>query len=74
MNQEISMRILEVQEAFRNTPEFESLWTEHQILAARFEGVMGRISEEDAGVIMDFFGVINEIHLKTLAVSILLQG
>lgn len=74
MNQELTMRILEIQEAFRNAPEFESLWAEHQILAEKFEQVMGQISEEDAGVIMDYFGVINEIHLKTLTVSILLRG
>lgn len=74
MNQEISMRILEIQEAFRNSPEFAPLWAEHQILAEQFERVMERISDEDTEIIMDFFGVINEIHLRTLMFSVLLRG
>lgn len=74
MDHETAMRILEVQEKFRNAPEFETLWAEHQLLAERFEQAMARISEEDAGIIMDFFGIVNEIHLRTLAVSILKRG
>ena len=74
MDHETVMKILEVQETFRNAPEFETLWAEHQLLAERFEQAMARISEEDAGIIMDFFGIVNEIHLRTLAVSILKRG
>ena len=70
MDHETVMKILEVQEKFRNAPEFETLWAEHQLLAERFEQAMERISEEDAGIIMDFFGIVNEIHLKTLAFAV----
>lgn len=71
MNQETAIRILEVQEAFRNSPEFEVLWKEHQLLAERYSQVVARISEDDAGIITDFFAIVNEIHLKTLAFSVL---
>lgn len=71
MDHETAMRILEVQEKFRNAPEFEALWAEHQLLAERFEQTMARISEEDAGIITDFFGSVNEIHMKTLAYSVI---
>jgi hypothetical protein len=74
MDHETAMRILEVQEKFRNSPEFEPLWAEHQILAEQFKQVMERISDEDTEIIMDFFGVINEIHLRTLMFSVLLRG
>lgn len=71
MDHETVMKILDVQEKFRNAPEFEVLWAEHQLLAERFEQTMARISEEDAGIVVDFFGIINEIHLKTLAFAVL---
>ena len=33
MTHETAMQILKIQAQFRNSPEFESLWAEHQILA-----------------------------------------
>lgn len=74
MNHETAVRILEVQEKFRNSPEFEPLWAEHQLLAEQFEQAMARIPKADAEVIDNFFGVINEIHLRTLAYAVSSQG
>ena len=70
MTHETAMQILKIQAQFRNSPGFESLWAEHQILAEQFRQTMERLSEEDADIITDFFGIINEIHLKTIAYSI----
>ena len=70
MNHAIAMKVLEVQEAFRNDREFEALWEEHQRLAGRFMALMQELPEEQAAVIEDFFGIVNEIHLRTMAYSV----
>ena len=70
MNHAIAMKVLEVQEAFRNGREFEALWAEHQRLAGRFMVLMQELPKEQAAVIEDFFGIVNEIHLRTLAYSV----
>ena len=70
MNHETAMRLLKVQEEFRNSPEFEALWAEHQFLADQFREAMERLPKDDADIITDFFGIINEIHLRTLAYSV----
>lgn len=70
MTRETALKILEVQEAFRNDPEFESLWEEHQMLADRFTGLMQVLPKEQSDIIDDFFGIVNELHLRTLACAV----
>lgn len=74
MTHETALKILEVQEVFRNDPEFEALWEEHQLLAGRFIALMQEMPKEQAAVIEDFFGIVNEIHLRTLAYSVSQRG
>ena len=74
MTHETALKILEVQEAFRNDPEFDSLWEEHQILASQFTGLMQMLPKEQSEIINDFFGIVNEIHLRTLAYSVSQRG
>ena len=70
MDHAIAMKVLETQEAFRNDQEFEALWAEHQLLADRFMVLMQELPGEQAAVIEDFFGIVNEIHLRTMAFSV----
>lgn len=70
MEKYIAGRILEVQEAFRLDPEHERLLMEQTDCNIRFLEVLEQLTPEQRAAIEDYFGILIEIHLRTLAYAV----
>lgn len=66
MNQKAAMKLLTVQEALLDNPEYRALLEEHEILNTRFLETVEALEESQRSAIFDYLGLLVEMHTKQL--------
>ena len=70
MDKAVACKILEIQERFREDPDYQSLLVEHEVLNARFLKMAETLMQEQKEAVFDYIGLLIEIHLCVLEYAV----
>ena len=66
MKKATAHKILDIQEAMREDTEYKQLFAEYIYQNDRFLECLATMTQEQTDTVMDYIGILNELHLKTL--------
>ena len=66
MNRTVFCKVLDAQEKMFDDPNYQKLLAEHEMLNTRFLRQLDTMNSEQQEAVMDYCGLLIEMHLRTL--------